>query len=81
MDRRSGKDYSHRKEWIRERMEQLDGIFSLDISPTLAQSQEVSEFFKDFVLLAGEKPISDERQDAANYSKADGIGANRVLFD
>ena len=30
-DRRSGKDYSHRKEWIRERLEELAGIFSLDI--------------------------------------------------
>ena len=30
-DRRSGKDYSHRKEWIRERMEELAGIFALDI--------------------------------------------------
>ncbi|RLS32413.1 MAG: hypothetical protein DWH78_12835 [Planctomycetota bacterium] len=30
-DRRSGKDYSHRKEWIRERLEELAGIFALDI--------------------------------------------------
>ena len=30
-DRRSGKDYSHRKEWIRERLEELAGIFGLDI--------------------------------------------------
>ena len=30
-DRRSGKDYSHRKEWIRERLEELAGIVSLDI--------------------------------------------------
>ena len=30
-DRRSGKDYSHRKEWIRERLEELAGIFAVDI--------------------------------------------------
>jgi REP element-mobilizing transposase RayT len=30
-DRRSGKDYSHRKQWIRERLEELAGIFALDI--------------------------------------------------
>jgi REP element-mobilizing transposase RayT len=30
-DRRSGRDYSHRKEWIRERLEELAGIFALDI--------------------------------------------------
>jgi REP element-mobilizing transposase RayT len=30
-DRRSGKDYSHRKEWIRERLEELAGIFGIDI--------------------------------------------------
>ncbi len=30
-DRRSGKDYSHRKEWIRKRLEELVGIFALDI--------------------------------------------------
>jgi hypothetical protein len=30
-DRRSGKDYSHRKEWIRERLEELAGIFALDV--------------------------------------------------
>ena len=30
-DCRSGNDYSHRKEWIRERLEELAGIFALDI--------------------------------------------------
>lgn len=30
-DRRSGKDYSRRKEWIRERLEELAGIFALDV--------------------------------------------------
>jgi len=30
-DRRSGKDYSHRKEWIRQRLEELAGIFALDV--------------------------------------------------
>ena len=30
-DRRSGKDYSHRKEWIRERLEELAGIFGIDV--------------------------------------------------
>ncbi|MFO1001880.1 MAG: hypothetical protein U0936_16215 [Planctomycetaceae bacterium] len=30
-DRRSGKDYSHRKQWIRERLEELAGIFAVDI--------------------------------------------------
>ena len=30
-DRRSGKDYSHRKEWIRQRLEELAGIFGIDI--------------------------------------------------
>lgn len=29
--RLSGKDYSHRKEWIRERLEELAGIFGIDI--------------------------------------------------
>jgi len=27
----SGKDYSHRKEWIRSRLEELAGIFALDV--------------------------------------------------
>lgn len=31
-DRRSGKDYSHRKEWIRERLEELAGIFAIDVT-------------------------------------------------
>ena len=30
-DRRSGKDYSHRKEWIRQRLEELAGIFGIDV--------------------------------------------------
>lgn len=30
-EKRSGKDYSHRKEWIRERLEELAGIFGIDI--------------------------------------------------
>jgi REP element-mobilizing transposase RayT len=30
-DRRSGKDYSHRKEWIRERLEELAGIFGIEV--------------------------------------------------
>ncbi len=30
-DRRTGKDYSHRKEWIRDRLEELAGIFGRDI--------------------------------------------------
>jgi REP element-mobilizing transposase RayT len=30
-DRRSGKDYSHRKEWIRARLEELAGIFGIDV--------------------------------------------------
>ena len=30
-DRRSGKDYSHRKQWIRERLEELAGIFGIDV--------------------------------------------------
>ena len=30
-DRRSGKDYSHRKVWIRERLEELAGIFGMDV--------------------------------------------------
>lgn len=30
-DRRSGKDYSHRKQWIRERLEELAGIFGMDV--------------------------------------------------
>ena len=30
-DRRSGKDYSHRKQWIRNRLEELAGIFGIDV--------------------------------------------------
>jgi len=30
-DKRSGRDYSHRKQWIRNRLEELAGIFGLDI--------------------------------------------------
>jgi len=30
-DKRSGKDYSHRKQWIRHRLEELAGIFGIDI--------------------------------------------------
>ena len=30
-DRRSGRDYSHRKEWIRERLEEMAGIFGIDV--------------------------------------------------
>jgi REP element-mobilizing transposase RayT len=30
-DRRSTKDYSHRKEWIRARLEELAGIFGIDV--------------------------------------------------
>ena len=30
-DKRSGKDYSHRKQWIRDRLEELAGIFGIDI--------------------------------------------------
>ena len=30
-DRRIGKEYSHRKEWIRARLEELAGIFGLDV--------------------------------------------------
>ena len=30
-DRRSRKDYSHRKEWIRSRLEELAGIFGIDV--------------------------------------------------
>ena len=30
-DRRSKKDYSHRKEWIRARLEELAGIFGIDV--------------------------------------------------
>ena len=30
-DRRSGKDFSHRKEWIRERLEELAGIYGIDV--------------------------------------------------
>lgn len=30
-DRKSGKDYSHRKQWIRDRLEVLAGIFAVDI--------------------------------------------------
>ena len=30
-DVNTGKDYSHRKEWIRSRLEELAGIFALDV--------------------------------------------------
>jgi REP element-mobilizing transposase RayT len=30
-DKRSGKDYSHRKEWIRARLEELAGISGMDV--------------------------------------------------
>jgi REP element-mobilizing transposase RayT len=30
-DRRSGKDYSHRREWIRSRLEDLAGIFAIEV--------------------------------------------------
>ena len=30
-DKRSGKDYSHRKQWIRDRLEELAGIFGLEV--------------------------------------------------
>jgi len=30
-DRKSGRDYSHRKEWIRQRLEELAGIFAVEI--------------------------------------------------
>ena len=30
-DRRSKQDYSHRKEWIRARLEELAGIFGIDV--------------------------------------------------
>ena len=30
-DRKSGKDYSHRKQWIRDRLEELAGIFGIDV--------------------------------------------------
>ena len=30
-DRKSGKDYSHRKQWIRDRLEELAGIFGMDV--------------------------------------------------
>ena len=30
-DRRSGKDFSHRKQWIRDRLEVLAGIFGIDV--------------------------------------------------
>jgi hypothetical protein len=30
-EKRSGKDYSHRKQWIRDRLEELAGIFGLEI--------------------------------------------------
>jgi len=30
-DRRSGKDYSHRKQWIRERLEELAGVYGIDV--------------------------------------------------
>jgi hypothetical protein len=30
-DRRSGKDYSHWKEWIRQQLEERAGIFALDV--------------------------------------------------
>jgi len=31
VDRRSRKDYSHRKQWIRDRLEELAGIFGIDV--------------------------------------------------
>jgi REP element-mobilizing transposase RayT len=30
-DRRSGQDYSHRREWIRSRLEELAGIFAIEV--------------------------------------------------
>ena len=30
-DKRSGRDYSHRKQWIRNRLEELASIFGVDI--------------------------------------------------
>ena len=30
-EKRSGKDYSHRKQWIRDRLEELAGIFGIDV--------------------------------------------------
>ncbi|MFN9048687.1 MAG: hypothetical protein ACK5YC_11245, partial [Planctomyces sp.] len=30
-DKRSGRDYSHRKQWIRHRLELLAGIFAVEI--------------------------------------------------
>ena len=30
-DRRSGRDYSHRREWIRSRLEELSGIFAIEM--------------------------------------------------
>jgi len=30
-EKRSGKDYSHRKEWIRDRLEELAGIFGIEV--------------------------------------------------
>ncbi len=30
-DRKSGQDYSHRKQWIRDRLEELAGIFGIDV--------------------------------------------------
>ena len=30
-EKRSGKDYSHRKQWIRDRLEELAGIFGIDL--------------------------------------------------
>ena len=30
-DRKTGRDFSHRKQWIRERLEVLAGIFAIDV--------------------------------------------------
>ena len=40
-DRRSGKDYSHRKQWIRNRLEELAGIFGIDVLGFAAMSNHL----------------------------------------
>ncbi|MFO1000691.1 MAG: hypothetical protein U0936_10145 [Planctomycetaceae bacterium] len=46
-DRRSGKDYSHSKEWIRERLEELAGIFPLNVPGFEVLSREHSVMWKN----------------------------------
>ena len=47
VDRESGRDFSHRKEWIRRRMEALASVFAVDVLSYVVMSNHMHQILRN----------------------------------